>query len=161
MSLHYLLDGYNIIHQIESLTKGSLEDQRNQLVRYIEQNRPQGSLENQVTIVFDGRSDVFGYASSSFVKVVFSKDEAADEKIKRLVYESERKRNIVVVTNDREIQYSVRAAGAKAVKVEEFFGGAKKSGPQQKEKRSSKNISKTLEFKITDELEKIWLKKKK
>lgn len=162
MSLRYYLDGYNIIHQIEALAYGSLEDQRHNLIKHIEINRPQGSLQNEVTVVFDGRSDIYGGASSSSVKVVFSKDESADEKIKRMISETSSKRNVVVVTNDRSIQYSVRAMGAKAVSVEEFFVKPSATGKSySKEKRSTKNISKTLEFKITDELKKIWIKDKK
>ncbi len=55
MSIHYLLDGYNIIHQMPAaldLTK--LEDQRRHLIRFVEQHRPQGSANNRVTIIFDG-----------------------------------------------------------------------------------------------------------
>ena len=39
MSLHYLLDGYNITHQMPPLNK--LEDQRRQLIQWIESRAPQ------------------------------------------------------------------------------------------------------------------------
>ena len=163
MSLHYILDGYNIIHQISGLNTGSLEEQRHKLIRHIENNQPQGSRNNQVTVVFDGRSDVYSESQPSSVKVLFSQDESADDKIKRIVVQADSKANTIVVTNDRAIQYHVRAVGAKAVSVEDFFFDKNKklkstaSKPVTKE---HKNISKTVEFKITSELEKIWLKNK-
>src|SRR3989338_5991790 len=109
MSLHYLLDGYNIIHQIPKLANGTLEEQRQKLIAYIEQLRPQGSPSNQVTIVFDGQPQMMQSLMRSPVKVTFSQNESADDKIKKLVYEAGNKKNIVVVTNDRDIQYAVRA----------------------------------------------------
>ena len=54
MSLHYLLDGYNIIHQAPALMQGSLEERRARLVRWLNIERPQGSARNRVTVIFDG-----------------------------------------------------------------------------------------------------------
>ena len=163
MSLHYILDGYNMIHQSDALARGSLEQQRDQLIRFLERNHLQGSVKNTLTVVFDGRSDVFSEHKPSSVKIIFSKDESADEKIKRIVAESSIKANVVVVTNDRDIQYSVRAYGAKAIGVEGFLrkqDNAQTSVSKNKERafKEQKAIPKTLEFKITTELEKIWIK---
>jgi predicted RNA-binding protein with PIN domain len=158
MSLHYILDGYNIIHQISGFSSGSLEEQRQKLIRYIEKVSPQGSDKNMVTIVFDGRADIFGNFVQSAVKVFFSQNESADDKIKRLVLDSEQKSSTIVVTNDRDIQYSVRSEGAKAISVEEFFGPSKKFSTG--DTKDNKAISKSVEFKINAELEKIWLKEK-
>ena len=65
MSLHYLLDGYNVIHQMPDLNRPALEDQRRALVHFLETRRPQGSSRNRVTIVFDGNANVgsSGYAA--------------------------------------------------------------------------------------------------
>jgi predicted RNA-binding protein with PIN domain len=198
MSLHYLLDGYNLIHsaaleklsltarkfsaaqqrrnderseefscQIPALSQQKLEDQRKQLVRWVELQKPQGSLKNCVTIVFDGKGGIWSRADPSTVKVQFSKDESADSAIKRIVARSHNKKNIVVVTNDREIQYAVCALGAKINSVEEFLSKAKPQGSLHKEGKEqtgqgepSKRISKTLESKITSEFKEIWLKQR-
>ena len=60
MSLHYLLDGYNILKQIPALNDLPLEDGRRGLLRWIETQRPQGSVNNTLTVVFDGNPDFFG-----------------------------------------------------------------------------------------------------
>ena len=166
MSLHYLLDGYNIINQLPSLAQKVLEDKRSALVGLIETYKPQGSSRNTVTIVFDGKSGICGSHSSSIVKVVFTSDESADDKIKRLVAQAANKKLMVVVTDDREIKYYVRALGACVVSVKEFLeklrpkeAKAKKAQAALGVRETTKVIPKTIEFKINSELEEIWLKK--
>ena len=164
MSLHYLLDGYNIIHQMPRSSPQKLEEERGALIRFIEVYRPQGSFRNAVTIVFDGKPGMFPMPSSSSVKTIFTAGESADEKIKRIVAESRNQKNWVVVTDDRDIQYAVRAMGAEVCPVQDFLGripGKKKvrKGLNPKAVEENKDISKTLEFKITSEFEKIWLKR--
>src|SRR3990167_5539533 len=160
MSLHYLLDGYNIIPQMSLPVLEKLADQRRQLIQWIGSCNPQGSSRNAVTVVFDGRSDVLGGgAVPSPVQVVFSREESADEKIIGMVEEAEHKKNIVVVTDDRSLQYSVRALGAKVSGVQTFLGQGASARTDRPE--SGKNISKTLEHKITSEFAQIWVEKKK
>lgn len=136
-----------------------LEDQRQQLIQWVESRAPQGSARNTVTIVFDGRTDVWGSGASSSARVVFSQGETADEKIVRMVEETAHKKNVVVVTDDRALQYSVRALGAKVSGVQTFLGQGASAPIRRPE--SGKNISKTLEHKITSEFARIWVEKKK
>lgn len=136
-----------------------LEDQRQQLIQWIESHTPQGSLRNTVTIVFDGRSDVWGSSVASSIRVVFSQGETADENIIRMVEEAAHKKSVVVVTDDRSLQYSVRALGAKVSGVQTFLGQGAPVPLRRPE--SGKDISKILEHKITSEFTQIWVEKKK
>lgn len=147
------------------LAQKKLEDARNDLIRFIEIHRPQGSFNNTVTIVFDGQAGMAGPPNSSRVKIIFSIGESADDCIKRTVSLSKQKKNIVVVTDDRDIKLSVRAQGARVKSVDEFLG-RNPSAPDKKgaaknseATEDSKYISKTLEYKITSEFEQIWLTK--
>lgn len=166
MALRFLVDGYNVIHQIPQLDHGKLESQRLGLVKYIEHGCPQGSIKNKVTIVFDGQGGGgFGSAPlSSLIEVVFSVGESADEKIKRIVDQSKNARNIVVVSDDRDIQIAVRKSGAQVVSVGEFLSrcrnkpDAKKAARDKPGTASKKTITHTDEFKITSEMSKLWLK---
>ena len=164
MSLSYLLDGYNIIPALPALDLKRLEEAREGLIRLIEIHRPQGSLSNKVTIVFDGQAEFFGQTHAGAVKIVFSRGESADDCIKRMVSDSKQKKNIVVVTNDRDIRFFVRAQGARIVSVEDFVKKLradflrKGTNPSSPSGEDSKYISKTLEFQITSELEEIWIK---
>ncbi|MDP8212466.1 MAG: NYN domain-containing protein [Candidatus Zapsychrus exili] len=160
MSLQFLLDGYNITNQMHFSAKDSLEDQRNNLVNFIRTKRPCGSTRNNVTIIFDGKSGISSRRETD-IQVVFPSSISADDKIKKIVEESSLKKNIVVVTDDRDIQHYVSALGAKVMKVSEFLRSnkslSKDRGKVQNNKEKSKNISKEVEFKINSELERIWL----
>jgi len=158
----------------KALSQTKLEDQRRYLVGFIETNKPQGSLNNSVTVVFDGSLDVYGgAAASSSVNIVFSKGESADDKIKSMVAQAQNMKNIVVVTDDRDIQYAVRALGAKVRGVSAFLrkrGAATKKAVTDAQLNPSKNpgptslartekkIPKVDEFRITSEMGEIWLK---
>ena len=135
-----------------------LEDQRRHLVQWVGSRAPQGSLRNTVTIVFDGRPDVWSPGAASSIGVVFAQGETADEKIIRMVEEAEHKKNIVVVTDDRSLQCSCPARGAKVSGVQTFLEQGTPPRPTRPE--SGKNISKTLEHEITFEFGRIWIEKK-
>ena len=137
-----------------------LEDQRRQLIQWVESCAPQGSSRNRVTIVFDGKTDVWGGAGgSTSIQIVFAQGQSADEKIIGMVAEAAHKKSVVVVTDDRALQYSVRALGAKVSGVQTFLGQGAPVPVRRPE--SGKDISKTLEHKITSEFTKIWVDKKK
>ena len=150
------------------LAPKKLEDKRDDLIRFIEIHRPQGSFNNTVTIVFDGQPGMWGQPKSSEVKIIFSSGESADDYIKRAVSGAVHKKNIVVVTNDRDIKLYVRSQGARVKSVDEFLGrvnvsasGKKRAAKSSEVTQDSKHISKTLEYKITTEFEQIWLNKPK
>lgn len=149
-----------------ALNLPKLEDQRRYLIRFIEQHAPQGNSSNHVTIVFDGNLEVFGGMTSSAAKIIFSQGESADDKIKKIVAQIQNTKNIVVVSDDRDIQYAVRALGAEVSSVRTFLSKAKASGQIKRSStdnsssESEKHISKRDEFKITSEFGDIWLKPK-
>jgi len=160
-----------------ALSLDKLEDRRRHLVRFIEQHAPQGSPNNRVTIVFDGDLDIFGGMTSTTAKIIFSQGESADDKIKRIVSQAENVKNVVVVSDDKNIQYAVRALGARVSGTKAFLDKAKPSGQRKRmpskdsgRKKGSlagndslepeKRISKSDEFEITSEFGKIWLKSK-
>ena len=170
MSVHFILDGYNVIQRVSALVSPKLETSRDNLIKFITKARPQGSPNNPVTIVFDGQSGLGERLNVTGVQVVFSSDDSADEEIKRIVAEAKNRKNITVVTDDRAIQYYVRALGANVVSVYDFFAKAHLTSPPDEAadttrprniNAAGKNISKVVEHKINLELEEFWLKRKK
>ena len=167
MALHYLVDGYNVIHQMSQLDHFKLEAQRLGLIHHIEHCRPQGSIKNKVTIVFDGQGGLLTSQLSSALETIFSVGESADDKIKEIVYQSKNAKSIVVVTDDRDIQIAVRKSGAQISSVSEFLSkgqhkvSGKNIGNDKSGASSYKNISHTDQFNINSEMSKLWLKKNK
>ena len=102
---------------------------------------------------------------SSIIGVVFSQGESADDRIRKIVRASKNKKTTIIVTDDKDLRFSVRALGAKVLAVKEFLSQAKGLGPPAEDKtparpkEEEKHISKTLEYKITQEFRDIWLKR--
>ncbi len=164
MSRHYLLDGYNLIKQAPRLADLSLQEGREGLIRFIHAVRPQGSLRNLVTVVFDGNPAHFGGMEAGSIKVVFTENQSADDFIKAVIDHTKDKHKFVVVSNDKGITLYVRAQGASIMAVKEFapslFEASASSGKSRKGKvePSTKYISLTQTQKINKEFEKLWLK---
>lgn len=167
MSLHFIIDGYNLIKQTPGLNKSSLELSRASLIQFIKISRPQGSQNNRVTVVFDGSTalTIGGQANASIswpayqdsgTRVIFSQGMSADEKIKELVESADNPKNIVVVTNDRDIQSCVRRLQARIKTVQEFTNIFKASPPGNSPENRQK-ISAESAMRITEEMKKLWL----
>lgn len=162
MSVHFILDGYNVIKKTPVLADKSLRDGRTALVRLLELKRPQGSPRNKITIVFDGQSGVFSpLYETGHVKVVFSSAGSADDRIKRMVEESDHRKCMTVVTDDRAVRFYVRALGAGVLGVGEFLGRVLPQGrPSSGRAHSDKVIPGHLEEKINREFKDVWLSDK-
>ena len=117
-----------------------------------------------MTVVFDGQEGIVHSQKKSALKIVFSQNESGDEKIRRIVKGAPNKRNIVVVTDDKELRFSIRALGARLQSVKDFLAKLDIYPGQEKKKKAiiredKKKIPLSLEYKITQELESIWLVK--
>ncbi|MCK4352123.1 NYN domain-containing protein [candidate division WOR-3 bacterium] len=133
--IHYILDGYNILHAlIHTLpyfyTKNfkNLQKERGKLVKYIQTEKPQGR--NKVTVVFDGDPDVLDYPQKTYsarlpfvgqVEVIFAHTMSADDYIVRLIEKSENPKIIIVVTSDNGLRERVKLLNAKVLGIKAFF----------------------------------------
>lgn len=159
--MHYIIDGYNVINH-PSFTGARKKKQYPQLalLDLIKFKKLCGSQKNQVTVVFDGYSaEIESLCADREIKVIFSREVTADEKIKKIIDYSGNLRNIVVVSEDKEIVYFAKYAGCKPMGINEFIGI---SDAPRKINIKEKNLPKQdLNYnqikKINDELKKIWL----
>lgn len=88
--------------------------------------------------------------------MVFSRDETADDKIKRIAETSKNPRNIVVVSDDRGIIFFIKSVGALSMCVQDFLCPGKKERTREEPVKTQLNYSQVN--KINEELKKIWLK---
>lgn len=118
-----------------------------------------GSLKNKITIVFDGYPHTDAQTlDDRTLRVIFSRRVSADEKIKMLVEETANPKNIIVVSDDREIKYTVNYLGAHALGVDEFFAAKEKSRNIKKDELIKPELNYSQVQKINEELSRIWLK---
>ena len=137
----------------------TIRESRESLLRYLEEGNFCGSPKNQITIVFDGKPGIWYPKKVSVIKIAFSSKETADDLIRRLVEQAKNKKSLYVITNDKPLGQSVRGLGAKTLSIEDFFGKINHGSsalPKEKAFNGEKDISKVDEFKINDELKKIW-----
>lgn len=160
MSLHYIIDGYNIInHPQFTRTHKSSQDSRTALLSFIRRKRLTGSLKNKVTVVFDGYPDSSAAPfDESGIRVIFSRRVSADEKIKMLVEETAGRKNIIVVSDDKEIKFMVKSLRARVSGVDEFFSVKEKAENGRKGEIIEAGLNYTQMQKINEELSRLWLK---
>ena len=123
MSLHVLIDGYNVIRQSESLSameRASLEEGRDALLERLASYKR--IKHHPITVVFDGThapNPLQRRSRHKGINIIFSRPgELADTVIKRLVTrEGER---AVVVTSDKEIADFATGHGAVTLGSVEF-----------------------------------------
>lgn len=160
MSLQYVIDGCNITHhrKFEKNTPRKYSDSRADLIEFIRIKRLCGSKNNRVAVVFDGYSDpAIDNLSSGNLNIIFSRDQSADERIKRILELSDNARNLVVVSDDKEILFFAKACRARTVSVEEFIGDKiERQGLNQDSGENKVGFS--AMHKINEELRKLWLK---
>lgn len=161
MSLQYIIDSYNIINhpRFKAAAKRASSIQRS-LHDFIRLNRLNGSPKNTVVLVFDGYpAPGQEIPEEQGLIWIYSRKIDADEKIKKLVEESGQPRNIIVVSDDRQVQLMSRSLHAHACGVEEFIRGKKSKNLVATEKADSDDTKLTYSQmqKINAEFKKRWL----
>lgn len=123
--MHYILDGYNVIHKtpsLEALLSRSLQKAREGLIllcKTLLQTR--GDVE-KITIIFDGVADVFsGGENLGKVEVIYSSaGEDADDRIVEYL-RGIRPSRAAVVSDDNYVSNNARAFKVKSFSVADFL----------------------------------------
>ena len=160
MPLQYVIDAYNTINHIQfSPIRKKIKDPQRALLEFIQNRRFGRNSKSKITVVFDGYPKVSAQnLEETDIDVIFSREETADARIKIMVGASKNPKNIVVVSDDREIRFFVKSIGARSMDVEEFIN------PEDKPQRKKEDLIKPeLNYsqisKINQELKALWLKK--
>ena len=161
MSLHYVIDGYNVIRHASFQSKGHLSPAAS-LIQCIRHNRLCGSMKNRVTIVFDGYPTMGNPSGpSGDCEVLFSQNLSADDLIRQIAEQAANPRTMIVITDDRSVQFHSKAAGASVTGVEEFLTAKAAANARRLRKADAKiELSSVDAATINKELRKLWLKEK-
>ena len=123
MSIHIIIDGYNLIRQSKSfrhLDQQSMQLGRDALIDALAVYKRLKS--HKITVVFDGVHAPYLAPSRDRIKGIrtqFSRNgESADSVIKRLA--SVEKQKALVVSSDRDVVHSCEAYGAATISAEDF-----------------------------------------
>ncbi|MCM8818800.1 MAG: NYN domain-containing protein [Candidatus Omnitrophica bacterium] len=151
--MEYLIDGLNVIKSsfIKKYGKKTIEFSKEFLIDILEKyKRKHPSIE--ITVVFDGAPSSFDIYREKRIKIVFSQDITADEKIRKILENKKNKNKIYVVSDDREIGEFTKILGGNIFKVKEFLDIV---FPTTKKEKSdnSKNLNYKTKIEIENELE--------
>lgn len=144
--LNYIIDGNNLIGKIASLMSLQKKDKqasREKLVYILD--RYFISKKANVSLHLDGHPA--GRVSSSKMKIVYSENLTADEKIKKQISQSKSPRNIIVVTSDSNLAQFAKVCSATVVSSDEFAVEINKSCDKFDEESIIKSINNVDEFK--------------
>ena len=120
--LHFIIDGYNLINRIPHISKKPLALQREYLINLISGFKFTMSRRNKVTVVFDGKEDVYSCPLvQKPVKVIFSKGLDADSLIKDMVGRERCAGQLIVITDDKGLIAGIRGRGAQHKSTEDFL----------------------------------------
>ncbi len=161
MSLLYVIDGYNLTNSSAFSAHKKNKTSAQALIDLMRAKRLTGSLKNKAIVVFDGYPPANEglVEAQGTIEVIYSRDDSADSKIKHLVERSNNPKNIIVVSDDREIKFFIRFVGAHPLSCGEFIEpGLKKNESKGNLKEDLKpEVSYTQMHKINEELRKLWL----
>jgi predicted RNA-binding protein with PIN domain len=158
MSLHFIIDGYNLIKHRCFRPPPGIHDSRFALIQFLRIEKPCGSSKNKVTIVFDGYSGDFSLSGLEF-EVIFSCEDSADARIKKILENSSAAKSSVVVSDDRQIRDFARLCGAVSLGIDGFLNPPQKKASGRKEELIKADLSYSQAHKINEELKRLWLKK--
>ena len=147
--MHFIVDGYNLLYALPRLPTGTLENKRSALLRWLNQERPQGR--NPLTVIFDSRAEGGEHQQRGETEVLFTSRESADDWIIRFVRRTPSPRAVTVVTNDLGLRAMIRGTGAKWMSADAFVQAKRSGSPSTKAHPSIDHDT------ITDELRKKWL----
>lgn len=161
MSLQYIIDAYNLINHPRFKPEKKSFNIQQCLANFVRFNKLSGSKNNKVILVFDGYpKSGEQIPEESNLTCVFSKKKQADELIKEIIESSPEPKNIIVVTDDKEVQIASRFLHARVSNVAEFIGAKsdKRAASARALDTADLKISYSAMQKVNAELREKWLK---
>lgn len=146
--MHYYIDGYNLLFYLSSALKCDLRKKRSALIAAF--NEKIAHFSEEITLVFDGadlpyKDYVRGHVH--LIEVVYTHEGlSADQYIVDRAYEESGKKQITVVSRDRELIRLAKGAGAHTMSLREFMALLeKKEKKQLRKKTTCKDIQDTTQ----------------
>ncbi len=143
MRRKFVIDGYNLLHQIAEIAESreeDLESRRERLLRKLVGLTARQSFE--LLVVFDGSSLKKGKNHYAGLEVVFASP-TADHFIRQIIAQNQRNRELVIVTSDRkDIGEYAQVSGVEWMTSQRFwdwFRGAASRRSKASDEKEAKN----------------------
>ncbi len=142
----YIIDGNNLIGKLKQLSRLQKKDKqgvREKLILLLE--RYFHTRKASISVHFDGfRGEPI---NASLLKIHYSGERSADEKIKIQIDESTNPKNIVLVTSDNNLIEYARVSSSTIIKSEDFSKLLTSKPEEDEESRKTGELNNIEEFK--------------
>ncbi len=138
--ISFIIDGNNLIGKIKSLMDLQKKDKqasREKLVLMLD--RYFFGKKYSVTLHFDGHPN--GKINSNSLKIIYSENITADEKIKKQIENITSRKNTTVVTSDSNLSDFARVCSCKVISSDEFVKMIKNMSREEDEESRIKEIN--------------------
>jgi predicted RNA-binding protein with PIN domain len=117
--LTYLIDGNNLIGKISSLMNLQKKDKQasREKLSYI-LDRYFQSKKSKTNLFYDGFEN--GKINAANLKIIYSDNQTADDKIKSFISDSKSQRNIVLITSDSNLAQFARKCSCTIISSDSF-----------------------------------------
>lgn len=142
----YIIDGNNLIGKINKLQKLQRKDKQavREKVAFMIENYFRGR-NIKLSLHFDGFQNVPIRTVS--VKIIYSENKTADERIKAEITASKNPRNITVITSDNNLREFARVCSASVKSSEEFAAELRRKDETDEEESRIRKINNVEDFK--------------
>lgn len=151
-----IVDGYNVLMQM-GLKEKTLEGRRKHFVNMLNQRH---KMFDGIVVVFDGKEEVDDYfrRENLNTRVVYAKNESADDYIKSMIEKSKNPKTIVLATDDREIKDFAKMHGCQLISSYNLISKISPHPKQPPKPLENKDVFLESEKgkAITEELKKKW-----
>lgn len=144
--LTYIIDGNNLIGKISyliNLQKKDKQASREKLVYMLD--RYFINKKASVFLHLDGHPN--SKINSSKMKIIYSENQTADDKIKKQISQSKSPRNLIVITSDSNLAQFAKVCSTAVITSEEFSALLNKTSNSVDEESIIKSINNVEEFK--------------
>ncbi len=155
MAKLFLIDGYNLLYALRSISPQKNPSSREEL--FTKLSGFASLKQSQIIVVIDGSGDNMEMEAykTSFFNVVLSQKKTADAFIEKYLYDFRAQHSFVVVTADRAITHIARGSGAMVLSPSQFWETVCEMDTQKKdilweEKKKSHGFNRPFEDKLKD-----------
>jgi predicted RNA-binding protein with PIN domain len=138
---HYIIDGNNLIGKIgtlQHLQKKNKQSSREKLAFIIESYFLR-KTNNKVSLHLDGFPG--GSIKVQNIKIIYSGKKTADEEIKSQIEQEKNRRNLIVVSSDRNLKDFASVCGCDCMSSEDFARDIMNRSPDDEEKKRQDELS--------------------
>ena len=138
---HYIIDGNNLIGKIASLQKlqkKNKQSSRDKLA-FILESYFLGKPNNKISLHYDG----FPGQSIKIqnIRIIYSGKKTADDEIKSQIENEKNRRNLIIVSSDRNLKDFARVCGCDWMSCEDFAKAIMNRSPDDEEKKRQDELN--------------------